>query len=1797
MMAQERIDTVGEPALEKSRLGHPSISHGPLLQRNAGSPVTLAESLRRAARQSPDKGIVYVQSDRSETFQSYPELLEAAGSVLTGLRNIGLKPGDKVIFQLDRNQDFVAAFWGCMLGGIVPVPLSIPPTYQTVNGAVSNLHKVWKSLGQPVIVSGQKLAPAIRSSQTLIQPGSFCVEVVDDLRTCSPSLDLHVARPDDPAVLLSTSGSSGLPKTVVQSHRALIYRSAASAQLNGFTPDEVSLNWLPMDHVGALVRCHLLNVFLGCQQIQVQTEVVLGDPLKWLDLISRHKASVTWAPNFAYGLVNAAAVLLHNRQWNLSSMRFILNGGEAINPKTSRRFLRLLAPYGLSACAMHPAWGMSETASAATYSNQFSLDSTSDDDSFVEVGIPIPGVSLRIVDEGNAVVEEGNIGSLQVKGTPITQGYYDNPEANAAAFTDDGWFRTGDLGFLRNGRLTITGREKDVIIVNGVNYSGHVVEAAIEELDGVERSWTAACAVRVSNAETDKLAVFFNPTSWADGDLTKLLRLIRLKVIETAGINPDYLLPVEKEAIPKSSIGKIQRLLLSAHFQRGEFNALVERIRTLSTDFNVPATPPVKGDETDSEPGEVNGEGTTPVERQIAEFWREVLDVPHVKANDNFFERGGHSLLAARVIHRIRQGFGVPLTLRSLFDAPTVTGLAKLVERGVADSSAMLPPLRLVSRAAALPLSFSQQRLWFLEQWHPDIPVYNIPIAYRLTGSLNFAALERGLNEIIRRHESLRTFFTVDSGQPVQRIAPALAVPIPTVELCCPNEAEREAEAQRLVNDHARRPFDLSQAPLLRVILFRLAANDHILLLTLHHIVSDGWSLDILNRELAIFYNAFCNDELSPLPALEHQYVDYAAWQRDWLQNEVLERQLRYWKQQLDGMTHALRLPFDRPRPAMQTYHGARRSFALSQRLTQALQSLSRKTGVTLFMTQLAAFQTLLYRYSGQDEIVVGTPIAGRDNSAVEGLIGFFVNTLVLRADLSGNPAFRDLLVRVREMTLGAYAHQDLPFEKLVAELLPERRLSQSPLFQVLFSYQNMPTSELQFLGLRTVPLEISTDTAKFDLTLTMIEEAGSLMGSVEYNTDLFDAATVERMVDHYQTLLEGIVANPGQCIGELPLLTAAEKHQVLVEWNDTQADYPKDKCVHELFEEQVERTPDDIALVFDDQQWTYRELNSRANQLARYLQSCGVRPQARVGICVERSLELIVGLLGILKAGGVYVPLDANYPVARLQYMLEDTQAPILITQENLVEASAKENSSLASVMADAPCKVVCLARDWKEIETQSRENLDSEVSSDRCAYIIYTSGSIGKPKGVEVSHRGIARLVFGADYADFGVDRTFLHLAPTAFDASTFEIWGALLHGGKCVLYPSRVPSAAELAEVLTKHGVTTLWLTASLYNWVIDEAPQALLGVKQVLVGGEALSLTHVRKGLEQLPQTQLINGYGPTESTTFACCYRIPRRLDAHLRSIPIGKPIGNTRVYVLDSDLNPVPIGMAGELYIGGDGLALGYLNDAQLTAAKFIKHCFDGEPAQGLYRTGDRARYLPDSNIEFLGRLDNQVKIRGYRIELGEIETVLAQHRAVRESVVIAREDEAGFPSTALGTGKQLVAYVVPKESAPPASELRAHLKAKLPDYMVPSAFVILDFLPLTPNGKVDRNALPPFDRDTVIRDPIFVAPGNAREKAIADIWAEILGVKRISVHDNFFDLGGHSLKATQVVSRLRKAFQSDIPLRHMFEFPTIAELAAVIDPQKEKESEGAKLDSVLREIEALSEDEARRLLTKTNNG
>ncbi len=1039
------------------------------------------------------------------------------------------------------------------------------------------------------------------------------------------------------------------------------------------------------------------------------------------------------------------------------------------------------------------------------------------------------------------------------------------------------------------------------------------------------------------------------------------------------------------------------------------------------------------------------------------------------------------------------------------------------------------------------PLSLAQRRLWFLDQLDPGSPIYITPYVVRLKGRLDIDAFERALNEVVRRHETLRSYFTAEGEEPRQVVLPSVVIKAERIDLSTLPEVRREEEMLRLATDETLRPFDLTAGPLIRAVFFELATDDHLLVLSMHHIITDGWSIGVLFRELSAYYRNLTGGEPIALPDLPIQYGDYALWQRDWLGGDLLQSQLHYWKEQLAGLPPLVELPIDRPRPSVGTYHGSWSTHTVPASLARRLRELSQTEGATLFMTLLAAFQALLYRYTGQEGIAVASLFGNRNRAEIEGLIGFFINTLVLRGDLSGDPTFRELLDRVRETVLGAHANQDFPFERLVEELQPERNLTHNPLVQVSFALQNFGTVALDFPGVTAEPLTLKRGISKFDLSLFVREEEDGLQTVWKYNTDLFDAETIDRFAAHYTHLLGAVVEDPDRTISTLPLLPEAELKS-LAEWSGTQDRYAMRETLHREFESQVERTPDAVALVYEGERLSYRQLDRRANRLAHYLIGRGIGPDQPVGLCLDRSADLVVALLAIMKSGGAYLPIDPAYPPDRIEYMLDDAGASAVVTRENLAELFGDHAG------------VVAIDREEQEIARQPESNPASGAGSTNLCYVIYTSGSTGRAKGVGVEHRQLLNYVHAVGQRlELGDGWSYAMVSTIAADLGNTMLFPALLSGGSLHLISQERASDPEaLGEYFQREGIDCLKIVPShLAALLSGTDPERLMPRKRLVLGGEASRLEWVERLLDLAHGTVVYNHYGPTETTVGVLTYRVDEwPIETRSMTLPLGRPIANAKIYLVDRNMQQVPSGVPGEILIGGAPVARGYLNHPEQTEEKFIRNPFSDDPSDRLYRTGDLARYLPDGNLEFLGRIDQQVKIRGFRIEPGEIEVAVAGHPGVRESTVKVWEDKEGT--------KRLVAYLVPAGESVSLNDLRRHLRGKLPDYMVPSAFVTLGALPLTPNGKIDREALPLPDPSALESHTENVAPRSYIESTLGEIWSTVLRLESVGVHDNFFELGGDSILSIQIVTRAHQAGLQLTP-KQLFQYQTIADLAEVV--------------------------------------
>jgi amino acid adenylation domain-containing protein/non-ribosomal peptide synthase protein (TIGR01720 family) len=1604
---------------------------------------------------------------------TYRELDERANRVAHALRKRGVGPDVLVGVCMHRSIEMVVALYAILKAGGAYVPLD--PEYPR-----DRLAFMLEDAKPPVVLVQAPTESVLPpSGAQLIRLDSAEIDNEPNDRLARGALTI-----DHLAYAIYTSGSTGKPKGALNAHRGILNRLFWMQRAYGLTAEDRVLQKTPFSF-DVSVWEFFWPLMFGARLVIAKPEGH-KDPSYLASLIAAEGITTL---HFVPSMLKV--FLEEPKSAECPSLRRVFCSGEALPPGVADAFFTRVH------AELHNLYGPTEAAVDVTYW------ACQPGASIVPIGRPVDNTRIYLLDDRLSPVPIGVRGDLYIAGVQVGRGYLNRPELTAERFLPDPFlggkarmYRTGDVArWLESGAVEYLGRADFQVKIRGFRIELGEIESALHQHPTVRE----ATVVAREDTPGDKRIVAYLVA--ADGK-TPIASELKAFLKESL---PEHMVPsafVVIDRMPLTESGKVDRKRLPAPDGAGASEAVYVAPRG-------------------------------PVEEALAGLFAEILKLPlgRIGAHDSFFDLGGHSLLATQAISRIRGAFNVELPLRSLFEAPTPADLAERIQEALRGGEASAaPPLAREARAGEAELSFAQERLWFLAQLEPDDPSYNIPMVLRLRGRLDRDALGKAISALAQRHEILRTVFASRDGRPISILQPDAAVALAITDLASLPEPDREAALTRETAAEAARPFDLARGPLLRARLIALSDDDHTLLLTIHHIASDAWSQGVLGRELSALYGAFADKRAPSLPDLPIQYADYAAWQRRWLSGDVFDRQLAYWRDRLSGAPRSLELPSDRPRPPVPTHRGDRRRFEISPALAKALKDLSRREGVTLFMTVLAAFDVLLARYSGQGDIVVGTPIANRTRSETEGLIGFFINTLVLRADLSDDPPFRDLLQRVRDAALGAYAHQDMPFERLVAELEPERDLSRSPLFQVMFTLQG-PGEPMTLPGLSLQRTPAPNTTAKFDLSLSLGETAaGTLAGVLEYSTDLFDASTADRMIAHLRMILEGASADAQKRLSDLPLLTEAERRQILVTWNDTEVDYADEATIHETFEGHAERQPDAPALVFEQTTLSYRDLDERANQLAHHLRSLGVGPEVLVGISMHRSLEAIIAVLGTLKAGGAYVPLDPAYPKDRLEFMIADSGAGVILTQERLLAELPAHNA-----------KTVCLDTGWAEIDKHPRTSPPRLGTTTNVAYVIYTSGSTGKPKGVVVEHHGLVNVAevhqraFGA-----GPGSRVLQFSSMNFDASVWETVMALLTGGTLVLAPQdTLLPGPDLLKTLSDQKITALTVPPS----VLAAVPSSdLPALKTIVVAGEACSEDLVSRWA---PGRQFVDAYGPTETSICASmgeCF-------AGGGKPSIGKPISNTRIYILDPKRNPTPIGVPGELCVAGAGLARGYLNRPELTADKFIPDPFTREPGARLYRTGDLCRWLPDGTLEFLGRIDLQVKVRGFRIELGEIEAVLASHPAVRDAVVLAREDRGD---------KRLVAYVVSAEgtSSTPA-ELRAFLKDKLPDHMIPSAFVRLESMPLTPNGKVDRRALPAPEFG---EEREYVAPRGPVEESIAGTFADLLGAPRVGAHDGFFELGGHSLLATQAIARIRAAFGVELPLRALFEAPTPAALAARVE-------------------------------------
>ena len=1577
--------------------------------------------------------------ETSSATLTYKELDRRSRAIASQLQALGLS-GKRAILLYPPGLDYLSAFFGCLYAGVVAVP-AYPPQNQR---KIPRIQAISTDTQASVALTTTVILPTLQSifSQKT-NLGNLHWLTTDNLtQGIEDSWQQPVINADTLALLQYTSGSTGTPKGVMLSHGNLLHNAAVTYQLMQHSPQSQFVSWLPVYHDMGLIGGILQPLYGGFPCVFMSPASFLQSPYRWLQAISRYKGTTSGGPNFAYDLCIQRITQQQKQALDLSSWSVAFNGAEPVRQDTLERFTAAFAECGFHPEAFYPCYGMAEatlivsggvkkalpdviTIEKSALSNNQVIEANTESEhtqTFVSCGQVVPLQQITIVNPETLTRCQANeVGEIWGSGPSIGQGYWNHPQQTEQTFhaylkdTQEGPFlRTGDLGFLHNQQLFITGRAKDLIIIRGRNLYPQDIELTTERSHLSLRSGSgAAFSVEVGNEE--RLVVVQELEFRAKPNVEEVIAAIRQAIAEEHEVQVYAVILIKPGSLPKTSSGKIQRRATKANFLADHLKIVGSSIQK-SIDIDI-----------DGNNNRLQREALlaiAPKESQLLlesylqeQIVRAFAILPdEINSQQPLTSLGIDSLKVFELKNRFESDLEVSISVADFFEGSSLRSLStKILAQITAEAFTPSKSLSQIQPAEVYPLSFAQQRLWFLNRLEPGNPAYNISLAVNLKGQLDITLLEQSLNEIIRRHETLRTTFTTVNEQPAQIIASSLKLSLSVIDYQKNIESQGNAAVQQFLTQESQQPFDLTQGPLLRAKLLRLAQQEHIFLLEMHHIISDGWSTEVFLQEIALLYKAFLTRS-SLLPEVSVQYKDFANWQCQWLQGEILQSQLCYWKQQLADVPTVLQLPTDRPRPAVQSSHGFHQSVELPKSLLDQLKAIARQEGVTLFMLLLAAFQTFLYRYTGQDDIPVGSPIANRNSDKLKGLIGFFVNTLVLRTKLSGNPTFQQLLARVRKVALEAYKHQDLTFDQIVEALNPERNVSHTPLFQVMFDFRNAPPLP-EMPDLVVSQLKVENETAQFDLSLS-VEVRQGLIVSFEYNTDLFNATTIARMLEHFQNLLSGIVANPQTKLSDLSLLTKKEQHQLLVEFNQNQSKIQNLKskigqCIHQLFEAQVEQTPDEVAVVFAQKQLRYWELNQRANQLAHHLQALGVGPEVIVGIYMERSLEMVVAVLGVLKAGGAYVPLDPIYSHERLALMLKNMQVSVLVTQKWLVKS-----------LPEHQAQVVCLDSNWETICQQSNENLLNQTTPQNLAYAIYTSGSTGIPKGVMVTHGSLVNAYFAWEdvYSLCSVATSHLQMASFSFDVFTGDLVRALCSGGKLVLCPREfLLQPDRLYTLMCSERVNCAeFVPAVLMNLLqyLEETQQSLDFMRSLVVGSDSWYVSEYQKVKRFCGHaTRLINSYGVSEATIDSSYFETTTANLQLERQVPIGRPFVNTQIYLLDPYLQPVPIAVVGEVYIGGSGLARGYFNRSESTAEKFIPHPFSDESGARLYKTGDLARYLEDGNIEFLGRTDYQVKIRGFRIELGEIEAVLSQHPAVEKAVVVAQEDDTG--------NKRLFTYVV----------------------------------------------------------------------------------------------------------------------------------------------------------------------------
>ncbi|ADL52202.1 amino acid adenylation domain protein [Clostridium cellulovorans 743B] len=1692
---------------------------------------TLAEAITYR-KDTVDKGILFIKGEKEEFYLSYKDLYVKSLKYLYSLQQEGMNAGDELVFQINDNCEFICVFWACILGGIVPVPVTIGNNHEHK----LKLVKILNILNNPFLIADEK---SVVSFKKFIEENDIIDfdKMYENKLISLENLDkvdgigqLHKVDSKDIAFIQFSSGSTGDPKGVILTHDNLLTNIYAIIKGGKIEVSESVLTWMPLTHDMGLIGCHLTPLINGMLQMNMHTSLFIKYPTLWMKKANEHRANILQSPNFGYKYFLSWFKSEIAKDWDLSCVRLIFNGAEPISIELCHEFTEIMAEYNLSRNVIFPVYGLAEACLAVTFPpveeeihtiklvrDSIVLGSkveitNSDENSvqFVEVGYPVDNCYVKICDEDNNTLEEEFVGVIHIKGNNVTSGYFNNKEATDAVISDDNWLDTGDLGFLRNGRLVVTGRKKDIIFINGQNYYPHDIERVVETIEGVRGGGVAACGVYNKELDKEEICVFVLFKKHLT-EFSKLALEIKKYISENMGLEVSNVLPVKK--IPKTTSGKVQRYRFKKDYEEGLYSQLVKDLdEVISKVFSERTIE----------------EASTETEKTLVDICKKIFKFEILGVTDSFFDLGINSIKIAELSNKISKEFSVQIPISDMFSCSNIRLLAKYIDE--ADRNQYVAIDKITEEEEYYQVSSAQKRIFILEDIEQGGLMYNMPGALVLEGSLDIEHLENSFRKLIDRHEALRTSFLFVNDEPRQKIHEEV-----TFNLNCEQCDEKDIDA--IINDFIR-PFNLNEAPLMRVKLLKVKEDKYYLLIDMHHIISDGVSVNLLIKDLNKLYN---NEEL---PELKLQYKDFAAWQNKILSVGNVEKQKNYWIDRFSGDIPVLSMSMDYNRPATQSFEGDKIYFDLDEKLSLKLNKVAKDAGSTMYMVLLAAYNVLLSRYSGQEDIIVGSPIAGRTRTELENVMGMFVNTLAMRNAPVSSLSFLEFLEDVKKNTLSAIDNQEYQFEDLVEALNIPRDISRNPLFDTMFTMQNMENTQMNLEGLKVKSYNIDSKAAKFDMSLDAIEKDDKILFELEYCTALFKKETIEALKNHFINILTSVSEEPNVKLAEIDMLSDIEKQLIVDKFNSKKCQYDFRKTLHELFEENAKNNPTKTAVIYEDSKISYEELNKKSNRIANYLISQGISNENLVGVLMERTPLMVEAILGIWKSNNAYIPLDSKHPVERKIGVLKDSDAEAIITLSEFIDEEFKK---------EYKGKIVVLDLIEEEILNQSIDNPGLNSDIDSLAYVLFTSGSTGKPKGVMIEHKGMLNHIFAErDELNLDSNMVFAQNASHCFDISVWQFFAALALGGTTAIYSNElILEPTKFTKQIINNKVTLLEVVPSYLMTIMDAVEEdstlTLEDLKWLMITGEAVKNSVVKRWFTLKPNIKMINAYGPAEASDDITQYIIDE-FPENLENIPIGTPLNNVNLYIADKDMNLCPVGVVGEICVSGICVGRGYINNPEKTAEVFLDDPFINGENVRLYRTGDLGKWIPDGSIEFIGRRDYQVKVRGFRIELGEIENVFAGYKGVRDVVAVTKNDHRG--------NNFICAYYSTDEEVE-VQEIKEYLSRYIPEYMIPAYFMEMEQLPLLSNAKVDRKSLPD---PTFERTEEYVLPSNEVEEKLLEIWKEILKLDRISVTDNFFSIGGHSLRAANLSARISREINVKIPTKDIFIYPTIKELAVQIE-------------------------------------